>query len=59
MLGHDLTGKNAPKKFGVCAKHRRNQLCPETPPGFWNPKINDTPEHERVETPFDYRFVKN
>lgn len=59
MLGRDLTGKNAPERFGVCSKHRRNNPCPDTPPGFWNPKIMDTPENERNETPYDYRFVNS
>lgn len=44
---------------GVCYKHNRNNQCPDTPPGFWNPKITDTPEDQHIETPYDYRFVKD
>lgn len=54
MIGRDLD-KNPPKKIGVCSKHHRNILRPDTPPGFWNPKIQDSDE----ETPFDPRFVKH
>lgn len=58
MLGRDL-GKNPTKKYGVCSKHYRNVVCPDTPPNFWNPKIIDTPEDERIATPFDSRFAKD
>lgn len=55
MIGRDIYGKDRDKKIGVCSKHRRNVHCPETPPGFWNPTIQDTPEEEHIETPFETR----
>lgn len=57
MLGRDVE-KNPPKKFGVCGKHRRTRQGAETPPGFWNPKIDDS-DSDHEETPFDPRYVKN
>lgn len=46
MLGRDMK-KDFSKNYGVCSKHRRNNQCVETPPGFWNPKIVDSDsDHE-------------
>lgn len=52
-MGRDEQAKSKLKKFGVCSKHRRNVDYPETPEGFWNPTIPDTPEDERTDTPFE------
>lgn len=57
MLGRDP--RNPVAKRGVCSKHYRKLVCPETPPNFWNPKIVDTPEDKHSATPFDPRYVKD
>lgn len=57
LLGRDP--RNPLAKRGVCSKHYRKTVCPETPPNFWNPKIVDTPVDEHQATPFDPRYVKD
>lgn len=59
MLGRVTNSKNPIKKYGVCSKHNQNNACPDTPPNFWNPKIPNTPEHERLSTPFDPKYAKD
>lgn len=49
---------NKKKKPHMCINQRRNQGRAETPPGFWNPIIPDTPEDQRRPQLYDDRLLK-
>lgn len=54
-IGRDLKTIDL-EKDGVCTKHSRKNAPPDTSPGFYNPKIQDSgTEHQ--ETQWDERFT--
>lgn len=42
----------------MCSNQRRQIDAAETPPGFWNPLIPDTPEDQRKQPIYDDRFAR-